>query len=450
MDNIKPWRELELLLDNNDIEGLRIYLDQLDADEKVSVMSHISSDDRVKLISTIHPEIAAEIVGNIPDVQAVSLFGNLSAKSAAPIISELRSDDQADLLNELSDEDADAIMVEMEDEEAANIRRLIEYGTDTAGGVMITEFLSFEQDMTVDQVVSELRDNVEKYQDYNVQYIYVTRKGQFSGVLRMRDLLLSKTKTPLSEIVIKNARTVYDSTPIDELINFFKTYDFYGVPVLNDLNQLVGVVLRKDVRETETEMANRDLLETQGIVGGEELRTMPILLRSRRRLSWLSVNILLNILAASIIAIYTDTLQAVIALAVFLPVISDMSGCSGNQAVAVSLRELALGVVRPFEIFRVWVQEVSVGIINGIALGLLIGLVAWLWQGNIYLGLVVSAALAINTVVAVSLGGILPLFLKKMKVDPALASGPILTTVTDMFGFFLVLSLAGLMMNYLT
>jgi magnesium transporter len=177
---------------------------------------------------------------------------------------------------------------------------------------------------------------------------------------------------------------------------------------------------------------------------------MPVLKRTRRRLSWLSLNILLNIIAASVIAMYEDTLSAVIALAVFLPIVSDMSGCSGNQAVAVSMRELSLGIVKPYEIVRVWLQEVSVGLINGTVLGCLIGIAAWLWKGNPYLGLVVGIALAANTLVAVSLGGTVPLLLKRLKVDPAVASGPILTTVTDMCGFFLVLSLATIMLPRLT
>jgi magnesium transporter len=159
------------------------------------------------------------------------------------------------------------------------------------------------------------------------------------------------------------------------------------------------------------------------------------------------VNILLNIAAASIIAINQDVLTSVIALAVFLPIISDMSGCSGNQAVAVSMRELSLGVVRPSEAFRVWMQEIAVGVINGVVLGLLIGLAAWLWKGSVQLGLVVGGALALNTVVAVSLGGTVPLLLKRFGVDPALASGPILTTVTDMMGFFLALSFASIMLS---
>lgn len=154
------------------------------------------------------------------------------------------------------------------------------------------------------------------------------------------------------------------------------------------------------------------------------------------------MNILLNIVAASVISAYEDTLTAVIAIAVFLPMVSDMSGCSGNQAVAVTMRELSLGLVRPADAFRVWRKEAMVGFVNGIALGALIGVVAWAWKGNVYLGCVIGAALAINTLIAVSIGGVVPLVLKRLGQDPAVASGPLLTTITDMAGFFLVLSLA--------
>lgn len=173
---------------------------------------------------------------------------------------------------------------------------------------------------------------------------------------------------------------------------------------------------------------------------------MPLFNRAGRRLSWLSLNIILNIVAASVIALYQDTLAAAITLAVFLPMVSDMSGCSGNQAVAVSMRELSLGLVRPTELLRVLGKEASLGLINGLALGVLLGGVALLWQGNPWLGLVVGAALAANTIIAVSLGGLLPLLLKRLKMDPALVSGPLLTTVTDMCGFFLVLSFATLVL----
>jgi magnesium transporter len=155
-------------------------------------------------------------------------------------------------------------------------------------------------------------------------------------------------------------------------------------------------------------------------------------------------------MAASIIAMYQQTLEAVIALAVFLPIISDMSGCSGNQAVAVSMRELTLGVAQPRDAMRVVGKELSVGALNGVVLGILLAGVAYLWKGNIYLGLVVGSALMLNTMVSVTIGGGVPLLLKGLKKDPALASGPILTTITDMCGFFFTLSFAAVMLKKLT
>ncbi|MFY0600102.1 MAG: magnesium transporter [Cyclobacteriaceae bacterium] len=449
MEQMRPWEGLKELISTESTEKIKDYLDTLKSEDVVGAISHISKEGKLKLLALLQPEDAAGLMEDIPWVQALKMLEDLTAKEAAAIIAEMRSDDQADFLTEMHHEDAEAIMVEMEPDTVENVRKLIQYDPDTAGGLMITELLAYDESKTIGDVSNDLREGSDKYKNYNLQYLYVTSGGQFVGVLQMRDLLLSKANTPISKIVLREALTVDANDSTEELISFFDTNDFYGVPVLNDSRELIGVVLRKDIRETEAEMANLEHLETQGIVGGEELRTMPVLLRSKRRLSWLSVNILLNIMAASVIALYQETLTAVIALAVFLPIISDMSGCSGNQAVAVSLRELSLGVIRPFEMLRVWIQEVSVGLINGIVLGSLIGAAAWLWQGNIYLGLVVGGALAINTVLAVSLGGIIPLFLKKLKVDPALASGPILTTVTDMFGFFLALTFAGLMLENL-
>jgi len=219
--------------------------------------------------------------------------------------------------------------------------------------------------------------------------------------------------------------------------------------VVDDDGVFLGIVRRAAVEAALARQGNHRFLRFSGIVGGEEFRTMPLFDRVRRRLSWLSVNIVLNLLAASVIAYYQDTLAAVIALAVFLPMISDMSGCSGNQAVAVSIRELSLGLVRPGEISRVMRQEILVGLLNGLLLGALLGGVALLWKGNLYLGLVVGVALAANTIVSVSMGGILPLVLKRLRLDPALVSSPMLTTVTDMCGFFLVLSLATVVLQRL-
>jgi magnesium transporter len=316
---------------------------------------------------------------------------------------------------------------------------------------MISEFLAYSSQNTISNVLDDLQANHEEYRDYHVQYFYVTdTENKLVGVLRIHDLLFPPPQTRLSEIMLKSPLSVSDTATLTELRDFFEEHNMFGTPVVNGTGVLVGVVLPQSIEEALRKQKTKIYLQLSGIIGGEEFRTMPLLSRSGRRLSWLSLNIVLNIIAASVIALYQDTLAAAITLAVFLPMVSDMSGCSGNQAVAVSMRELSLGLVRPKELFWVLAKEVKVGIINGLVLGLLLGGVAYLWKGNPWLGLVVGGALAANTLISVSLGGMLPLGLKRLKLDPALVSGPLLTTVTDMCGFFLVLSFASAVLPKLT
>ncbi len=444
------WEQLREIIALEDQQLLEAHIEKISASELVHAMSHLDKDDQLRLLNLLSPDYSAYLFEELPDSQATELLEKLPAEKAAVIIQEMSSNDQADLISSLDQEDAEAILSKMNPEEAEEVRQLARYPDDSAGGLMITEFLVFPESESVAGVVENMNQHAEEYSDYNVQYVYVKSvKGRLIGVLRLRDLLLSPPQTPIRKIMIKTILSVPVDQKLDQLLEFFEEHDFVGAPVIDFKESLVGVVLRKDVLEAAADRSDAELMRTRGIVGGEELRSMPVFLRSRRRLSWLSVNILLNIIAASVIALYQDTLSSVIALAVFLPIISDMSGCSGNQAVAVSMRELSLNVLKPHEILRVVWQELAVGVINGVILGLLIGIAAWVWKGNPYLGMVVGGALTINTLLAVSLGGSIPLFLKKVGMDPALASSPILTTVTDMFGFFLVLSLASMMLPLL-
>ena len=450
-ETLVPVESVRSLLQQDKRTELSDLLESLASNEIVYLMSKLGKKDQHKLLTLINPEAAADVIKELPDIQAADIIEEMEAIDAAAIINKLNSDDRADLLIELDKKEAEAILTEMHPAEAASTRKMIKYRPDTAGGLMITEYISYQAVSTVNEVIDDLRKNAEKYKNYHVRYIYVvSEKSQFLGVLQMQELLLARSEQMLSEIVIKEVTAVKSDTPLDKLIDLFETHNFYGFPVVDDQNQLIGVIRRKNILEAKNDRTVNEHLQTQGIIGGDELRTMPVLLRTKRRLSWLSVNIILNLIAASVIAFYQETLSAVIALAVFLPIISDMSGCTGNQAVAVSMRELSLGILRPGEVFRVWFQEIKVGLINGLVLGFLIGLTAFIWKGNIYLGLVVGGALAINTLVAVSIGGTIPVILKKMNIDPALASGPILTTITDMIGFFLALGFATITLGKLT
>ena len=419
--------------------------------EASHAVSLLSNSDQLKVLESLSFEDAAALVEDLPESQAAQIIERLSARQAAGIVGELPSNEQADVIGRLSIEDASAILNAMPAEEARDARRLMAYPSDSAGGLMITEMLSYPDNLSVGDVLDDLRANANRYRSFDVQYAYVvTSNDELVGVLPLRDLLLSLPNRRLTTVMINEPLKVRDNAKLEELERFFDRHSLLGVPAVDANGVLMGIVRSVDVEQAAEERSNRSFLKFMGIVGGEELRTMPLRFRAMRRLSWLTVNILLNIVAASVIAFHQDVLAKVIALAVFLPIISDMSGCSGNQAVAVSMRELTLGVIRPSEFWRVLRKESAVGVINGIVLGILLGAVAWLWQGNAMLGVVVAVSLAANTLIAVSFGGLIPLLLRACGQDPALASGPILTTITDMTGFFLVLTFAGAVLPWLT
>ena len=438
--------KLEDLLRSGSVDDVEAMLDAMHPDELLHEVYVLTPDDQRRLLALLPPERAASLLEVVSDAYAADLIEEMPTEHAAPIVEELASDHRVDVLSELDADDAEAIIAELAEEDADEIRELITYAADQAGGLMMTEFASYPMSLTVREVVEDLTREDIDYHLLTVHYVYVVvRKRKLKGVIRIRDLVFADRGSTIGELA-KEAYTVSPEASLNELENFFDEHDIAAVPVINTRGMMLGIVRRRAVLEALAERSEADSLKAAGIIGGDELRSMPVSVRSARRLSWLSVNIVLNIIAASVIALYEDTLTAVIALAVFLPIVSDMSGCSGNQAVAVSMRELTLGAALPRDVLRVWRKEASVGIINGAALGLLLGLAAWAWKGNAILGLVVGAALAINTVVAVSIGGTVPLLLKRFKFDPAVASGPLLTTVTDMCGFFLVLSLASLVL----
>ena len=449
-ETIDDWAQLRDLLGREaSAAEVEAFLDTLPAAEVLPAVFHLNTDEQRSLLAMISAERAAHIVEELPEGYAADLMEVMPVADVAPIVGEMASDDRVDVLGELSGPDAEAILEQLDVEDADEIRRLSSYESDTAGGLMMTEFAAFPMAATIRDVLSSLVDREAEYEFLTVHYVYVVvKRHKLKGVIRIRDMLFTDWDQKIGSIALP-AMTVRPDASLDELEDFFEEHDFAAVPVVDERENLLGIVRRRTVLEAVAEQSEADRLKAAGIVGGDELRSMPIAVRSRRRLSWLSVNILLNIVAASVIAFYEDTLSALIALAVFLPIVSDMSGCSGNQAVAVSMRELTLGAASPRDVVRVWGKELSVGLINGLALGTLLGIAAWAWKGNPVLGLVVGLALAINTVVAVSIGGTVPLVLKRFGVDPAVASGPLLTTITDMCGFFLVLSLAATAMPYL-
>ncbi len=445
----EPWEEIEAILENKDAEGLKDLIDSHQPSEVARALSRLDDDDQQSVLTLLDPEDAADVIEALSDAQGVDLLEDLPASDAAAIVDEMESDHRVDILGDLDEGVAEAILKEMDPEEAREARDLLKYPEDTAGGVMITEFLAYPQHTLVRDVFSDLRTNAERYSDYGVQYVYVSsEKGTLVGVVRLRDLVLAPNDVPLTSVMIVNPIHVFCDAPLDELFEFYDRYSFSGVPVTDHDGKMVGLALRADVEEAHLEQAEEAFMRFSGIVAGEELRSMPLKERSTRRLSWLCLNMLLSGVAVSVILGYQDVIQSTFVLVVFIPVVCNMSGCSGNQAVAVSIRELSLGLIKPRDYLLVLVKELGVGLVNGIVLGLLLGAaafsVAYFYSDTdpLRFGMVLGMAFCLNTLLAVSLGGLIPLLLRALKVDPALGAPPMLTTLTDMCGFLLVLNFA--------
>lgn len=437
-------------IERGDTQAIIAALEALPLSAAMRQLFVLDLDQRDSLLALLPAELAAMLVEEAPHAAALDLIDRMEPDRAAEVLEEVDSAIRADLIGELEPEDADAILAKFDPADAATVRRLVEYEDNTAGGLMVSDVFAFRITQTVAAILRDFAKDDADLEPYAGQHPYVVDEaGKPVGVVSLRALLTAKRTDRLSKIMVSPVLSVPVSESLDALQDLFDRYAFLGFPVVDPDGRLVGVVSRQAVHDAALERAESESLKLQGVFG-DELRSMPLAIRSRRRLAWLSANILLNVIAASVISAYEQTLAAVIAIAVFLPMVSDMSGCSGNQAVGVTMRELSLGLVEPRDAFRVWKKEVTVGVLNGLALGVLIGLVAWVWKGNPWLGVVIGLALALNTVIAVSIGGVVPLVLKRLGQDPAAASGPLLTTITDMAGFFLVLSLATVMMPLLT
>lgn len=457
----EAWEKLTELAEGEDSVALQTYLEELPPSEIARAFSLMGDGAASQVVESLEPAKAADIIEALSDTQGAHMLEGMAVESAAAVVEQLESDERADTLSELRPADAEAILDKLTPEAAEDARQLLAHDPHCAGGLMLTEYLAYNEDRTVADVLKHLQGNADRYKDFGVQYIYVIdHRGKLIGVVPLRNLVLKPSSTPITETMIKDPIAVRAEVPLEELEQIFDHHAYIGIPVVDDHYRLTGVVMREDVEEAHGEEADKTFLLFSGIIGGEELRTMPLHIRTLRRFSFLMPNIILNMIAASVIAIFMDVLDQVLLLAMFLPIISDMSGCSGNQAVAVSIRELSLGLIKPKDYALVLWREMQVGLLNGLAVGFLLAAVAFSYgfargdfahaMGPFIFGGVVGTALAVNTLLSVSLGGLVPLGLKRVGVDPALASAPILTTVTDMCGFLFVFLFATIMLTYLT
>jgi len=429
-------RELKAGAHPGDLNDL---IEELDLEQKAALLQLLPEDDALLIFQEMEDFVQADIVPLLSD------------ERARAILKDLASDDAADLVGQLSPEDAEAVMQLISDEEEApDFGGLLKYPEDSAGGLMTTEYISLPDDIPVEEAISRLREIAPEAE--TIYYVYVVNEeGQLIGVLSLRDLIASSDGTILKNIMRRNVISVNAELDQEEVARVVSKYDLLAVPVTDEQERLLGIITVDDVIDVLEEEATEDIYRLAGAseVEGMELTEAPVLKVARLRLPWLFISMAGGIMSGSVIGIYRNTLEAIVMLAVFIPVIMGMGGNVGTQSSTIFVRGLATGEIDSSEVWAYFFREIRVGLTMGIICGMLISVIAFFWQGNPYLGLVVGISMLVTISVATLIGTLVPLLLNKANIDPAITAGPFVTTIKDFTGLIIYFVVATAFLEYL-
>ncbi len=400
--------------------------------------------EALETLRALSPEDAGEVLRHMDEQRSSQLLASLRQRRAAEILGEMVPDSAADLMEDLSDTEQAELFERMEAADADTLRQLIAYEPDTAGGLMSPEVAALPVQLTVEEAIATLRRKVEEAE--MIYYAYVVDDGhRLLGVLTMRDLIVNDPDTPINEIMIEDVLTVPPEMDAEEVAHLFNRYNFLALPVVDERQRLLGIVTVDDVIASIREEETEDMQRLVGIASEDRVFD-PWHQSLRRRQPWLLINLVTAFAAAVVVQVFEGTIAQITALAVLMPVIAGQGGNAGSQTVTVVVRGMALGELTTGHGRRVLGKELALGAINGAIIGALVAIVASVWQGDPALGLVVAASMVLTLVTAGVAGAVVPLGLRMLGADPALASTVVLTTVTDIFGFLYLLGLGTLLL----
>jgi magnesium transporter len=411
-------------------------------------LQRLSGEEAGALLRRLPKETAAAVLVEAEKEKLPDLLAAFSTAQLAELFQQLPPGGAVDLLPHLSAARRREALAAIPPDRAGELKSLMRYPEDTAGGIMDSRFIALRDDMTVGQVRELLRGRAQKERVEDVAYLYVTdAQGRLVGIVSLRDLVFRRDDRRVDEIMNRDVKRVRATDDQEEVTRQFEHYHYLGLPVLDAEDRLVGVVKASDALAIARKEATEDMQLMVGL-SGEERALTPWHKAIGRRLPWLYVNLLTAFAAAAVIGIFESTIAKWTALAVFLPIIAGQGGNAGMQTLTIIIRDLALGEISPGDGRRALVKELTLGLINGLAVGLVVGLAGYLWKGSLALGLVALAAMVLNQLAAAAAGVVIPFGLKSLRVDPALASSIFVTTVTDVAGFFFFLGLAVLAMRW--
>jgi magnesium transporter len=435
--------KLESLLNSSDSSRIADVSSMLNDMPPADVAHLIESSTpklRQLLWQLVDTELEGEVIGELSEDLQSQFLAEMDASEVASMTEGMADDDIADILQQLPGAVTQEVLASMDQQDRARIERVLPYAEDTAGGLMTTDAITIRARVTLDVVLRYLRRHSE-IPPMTDNLIVVNTQDQYIGLLPLRTLLVSDPSASVREMMVTDVSAIPAEMTDTEVARLFERNDWVSAPVIDTEGKLLGRITIDDVVDVIREDADHSFMSMAGL--DEEQDTFaPVFKTTPRRALWLGINLITAFIAAGVINLFQDTIEKVVALAVLMPIVASMGGIAGTQTLTVIVRGIAVGQISRNNQSWLVNRELAVGVLNGLLWAAVVGMVASVWFNDWTLSLVIAIALVINLITASLVGALLPLFLNRIGIDPALAGGVILTTVTDVVGFLSFLGLA--------
>jgi magnesium transporter len=431
--------KIKRLVSKNNVQELRRIIYSMKPADVADLIEHLSSEERMFIFKILEPDGAGEVLIEVEPPIQESIIEKMDNQALSEIVETLDSDDAADLVGYLPEDRAKKIIESVGKDVSEELKKLLPYPEDTAGGIMALEFVAVKADATIKDAIEEIKQKKDEIE--NLYHIWVIDSdGKLVGVVSIKDLLLEPPEKKIKEIMNPDVIYVNVYTDQEEVARLFKKYDLVSIPVVDENNRLVGRITYDDIIDVIEEEVDEDLSIMAGIVDQEIAEESPFKI-SRARLPWLVISFIGELVSAIVINRFEASIQKIIALSFFFPVIMALGGATSQQAAIIVVRGLATGDISVLSLGRRILVELKSSLLIGMILGILLGGVVSVWLSNWHLGIVIACALMIIILNAGFIGSAVPIALYKMNIDPAFATGPFVATTNDILGLLIYLSL---------
>ncbi|WP_368503675.1 magnesium transporter [Alkalihalophilus sp. As8PL] len=435
------------LLKLGDVEQFREWFLALHPTDQTDIFIELAIEARAKVYQFLSPDEFAEVFQGLEKKEQMYVFKELDRHYASAMLNDMYADDVVTFLSFLSEGEIADVLSSMEETEAAEVRELLSYDPETAGSIMTKEFIRVAANETVSNVISRLRKEAPNAE--TIYYLYVVDKGEkLVGVVSLRDLIIADEQELVEDVMSSEVVSVSAKTDQEDVARLIKKYDFLAAPVISTDGKLVGIVTVDDIIDILEEEATEDLGEFSASKGATDVNVSSFQ-AAKKRAPWIILLMFFGLITAEVIGQFEETLEAIVLLAAFIPLLMDSAGNTGTQSLAVAVRGLALGTVEKDGVGKMLKRELGTGLMLGFICMLVIATIVTVMHGNMMLAFIVGISIFLTLSIATIIGTIVPLIINKMKLDPAIASGPFITTVNDILGLLIYFSIATALLDYL-